>query len=74
MITITIGNNIKTKTIIAEPYETPRKLLDKHNINYTTGTPMLNGEPITDKLDESLSEFELLDNNYLIISIKSIGA
>jgi hypothetical protein len=75
MIKVTIGNNVKRKTVILDEDTTLRTALEDAEIDYSRGTMNLDGSSLgPGDLDKSFSDFGIADKCFLLNVVKADNA
>lgn len=73
MIQVNIGNNARSEVAIEEKTMTLRECLEKHGVDYSTGTTSLDGAPLAPgDMDKTFEELGIVDKCYLY-SIKKLN-
>lgn len=75
MIKITVGNNVKRKSVIKDENTTLRAVLEENGIDYTRGTMNLDGAPLQPgDLDKTFAQFGITDKCFLLNVVKADNA
>jgi hypothetical protein len=75
MIKVTIGNNVKRKTVILDEDTTLRTALEDAEIDYSRGTMNLDGSSLgSGDLDKSFADFGIADKCFLLNVVKADNA
>ena len=75
MIKVTIGNNVKRKTVILDENATLRQALEDAEIDYSRGTMNLDGSSLgPGDLDKTFAGFGIADKCFLLNVVKADNA
>lgn len=75
MIKVTIGNNVKRKTVILDETTTLRQALEDAEIDYSLGTMNLDGSSLSPgDLDKTFADFGIGDKCFLLNVVKADNA
>lgn len=75
MIKVTIGNNVKRKTVIIDESTTLRAALEDAEIDYSRGTMNLDGSSLDPgDLDKTFASFGITDKCFLLGVVKADNA
>ena len=67
MIKVTIGTNTDRQTIMAAPDRTIKSLFEEANVDYTKGTPHLDGTALkTGEINKTLAELGVTEKCFII--------
>ncbi len=75
MIKVTIGNNVKRRTVIIDENTTLRTALEDAEIDYSRGAMNLDGSSLSPgDLDRSFADFGIADKCFLLNVVKADNA
>ena len=75
MIKVTIGNNVKRRTVILDENTTLRQALEDAEIDYSRGTMNLDGSSLyPGDLDKTFADFGIADKCFLLNVVKADNA
>jgi hypothetical protein len=75
MIKVTIGNNVKRKTVILDENTTLRDALEDAKIDYSRGSMNLDGSSLgPGDLDKTFADFGIADKCFLLNVVKADNA
>ena len=75
MIKVTIGNNVKRKTVILDENTTLRDALEEAEIDYSRGTMNLDGSSLgPGDLDKTFAALGIADKCFLLNVVKADNA
>lgn len=71
MIKVTIGTNTDRQVVMAEPDRTIKSLFEEAGVDYTKGTPHIDGTALkTGEINKTLAELGITDKCFIIAVIK----
>jgi hypothetical protein len=75
MIKVTIGNNVKRRTIILEETTTLRQACEEAELDYARGTMNLDGSSLNPgDLDKTFADFGITEKCFLLNVVKADNA
>jgi hypothetical protein len=75
MIKVTVGNNVKRKTVIIDESTTLRDALEDAEIDYSRGTMNLDGSSLgPGDLDKTFASFGIAEKCFLLNVVKADNA
>lgn len=72
MIQVTIGKNTGApRTVMATPDQTPRKILEENNVEYSRATVTIDGSPLkAGEMDKTFGDLGITEKCYLFAVTK----